>query len=68
MSKSASDLSRLTSEVLKTWYGYALPEGTEERAGADIARLSEAFRRLTPPPFNLQAHHFQPLLEDYADE
>lgn len=63
-----TDLSRLTSDFLEAWYGYSLPADATQRTGQDLARLIGAFQQLPSPPFDLQVHHFAPLLEALADD
>lgn len=68
MTHSASDLSTLIAEVLAAWHGIELPEAVAARAGADFERLIATLRAMPPVPFDLQAHHFAPLLEALADD
>lgn len=68
MNNPERDLAELTSSVLMVWYGHDLPEAFSRGAAAELARLSEAFRRLPPPPFALQPDHFAAMLERFADE
>jgi hypothetical protein len=68
MNNPDPDLSRVTSEYLQAWLGYGLPEDVARRSGPDFARLMRAFQDLSPPPFDLQVHHFAPLLEALADD
>lgn len=62
------DMALLTAGILSAWFGQTLPGEAVERAGAEVSALSAAFRALTPPQFDTQAHHFAPLLEALADE
>jgi hypothetical protein len=68
MSSSDPDMAELTAGIVEAWYGYTLPASARGRAGAELAALITAFRRLSPPQFDTQAHQFAPLLEALADE
>ena len=66
--KPEPDATRLTLDILMAWYACGLPADAAQHGSADIERLIVGFRALPPPPFDLQAHHFAPLLEALADE
>jgi hypothetical protein len=64
---SDADVARMTADFIAAWNGFELPEQSSERVGAELAQLIAAYRRIAPPPLDIQLYHFAPLLEALAD-
>lgn len=68
MNQSDPEIAALSADFIAAWHDYQLPPQSLERVGSELSRLIAAYRRLSPPHFDMQMHHFAPLLEALADE
>jgi hypothetical protein len=67
MSDVKPDQAALVADFVFAWYGHLLPSEALDRIVPEMQALIAGFRDLAPPSFDIQAHHFAPLLEALAD-